>query len=186
MYFDNIEYARRRLDHTIVNTKDKTPIFIHEVLLNMDDMYVYGMTLKNRVSTHISLKNIDIKPVQLGYLNYSNSSVYLTRKPTRASKQGLHTTHLAFFGGESFHTIPFEQLNSTIIGDYPFLENVKKLSKDHGFCLAWDRNWALCRDHLHYRGRKVGDKDLNLFDNFSYLKEELHEAFGRDMTKVEK
>lgn len=152
-YYSNLEYANERLRGTIVNTK-RGPSYINFINLNgIADITL----LKNQEVVHIPYLDIDLTPVQLGYLNLDKTCVFVSRIPSRSWKQGLSQETINYESSKPRAWPPFELYN-TIENIYPSFEearlmvNTKEREK-----VAFSREFAVGKDQLFYCGRLVGN-----------------------------
>ena len=186
MYYDNIEYARGRLKNCVINLEDGRPIYVLDIE-GPDRVHVHHLVDEERST--VKIKDIDLTPVKLGWINIGESSLYAVRMPIRGVwKQGLCRDNIKFlspFSGRAYCPIPSPSLGLTILGQYPTFEKVVKTVDKSTKCVAFSRNWALSASSLLYKGRIVGSHDrgsllLNRQNEYleDTLKEEVSESRG--------
>jgi hypothetical protein len=183
MYNDNVEYASQRLAGTIVRVGE-VPVYVSSVFETRQEgilCKIQELQDTEDDSKFVSVDNLNLEPVPLGYVNYGPSSYYMVRKPMRNDwRQGLRRGNSAFIGDEGFYELPHQELNQTILGKYPKVKDalalVKTRIKDK---VAFSRDFAVGYDKtLHYKGRRVGtfDKQMTLDKKYFYLNEYLQET----------
>jgi hypothetical protein len=186
MYSNDYEYARTRLEGTIVRElKTGEPVYVHSISQEGVCLVAY---LKNGdlglADSHIHLDDINCKPVPLGYVNTHTRATYLMRMPLRRDwKQGLRAANCLSSGRNVFN-ICNKALRNCIKNEYPsFKEVVAELigTQHRGMKIkAFHRHWAISSNGLLlYRNlQEVGiisrGKPL-LKTQFNYLKESLSE-----------
>jgi hypothetical protein len=175
MYSDNLEYARQRLNGTIV-MYDKEPVLVEAIDKSSVVTFIY--LVDGSVST-ADLDNLDlVGQNKLGYVNVGDSSYHVVRKPLRGDwRQGIRMANLAFTGREGFNRIPHKAFRNTIVGEYPpFDEAVDKLKyRDK---VAFSRDFAVgAENKFFYREMHVGsyDKLVSLHERYKYLTEYLND-----------
>lgn len=183
----NANYANKRLVGTIVTVKNKAAHIIEYGLKNV----TYTELLTNEPKT-APIKDMDITPVKLGYVNMPRGFVsYIMRTPKREDwKQGLRPSTMRLVTEKGFELypeeIPYNLLAKTIEGIFPkFKEVVKIIYQGEASSIAFNRSFAIQKDKtILYKGEyKIGEI-LNekgvyrIFDGFEWSREELEEAIG--------
>lgn len=179
-WYRDVEYASSRLSGTIVRLKDGTPIKIIEVDGSL--MVTYVRLSDNNTSHFCDMRDLDIEPVPLGYINYSGHALYLTRQPKRNDwKQGLRRSNFVYTtesGGQSrFDSIPFKSLADCIVNNYPTITEAIRLLNERN-TVAISREFALKSggDVLYKNVYKVGSVsggELRIDERYEWLEEEL-------------
>lgn len=185
MYGKDFVYAGTRIVDTIVRMCDSgEPVTVLEVGRSSGTCVV--MTLTAPEPIRVRLDDLDVRPVRLGYVNYSGNAVYLERIPIRRgpNNQGL-TPNNCHSSSIRFSAIPLAAIRQCIMGIYPTFENaiIASSGKKRSGALksiAFDRSWALngASQLLYKNHRLVGSVKNNepvLDKEFSYLKERLME-----------
>lgn len=97
------EYARSRLRSSVVRYNGY-PVYIFDVepncIASFNNLYFH-----KEHSCHFH--DLDISPMQLGYVNNKTSSVFCSRKPNRYYKQGLTQDNIRTNGPVNMNTEPF-------------------------------------------------------------------------------
>lgn len=180
MYGNDWQYARTRLIETVVRVKkDNTPVMIHDVTRTkvVCSALSDGDTLIN-----LKLDDLDVKPVNLGYLNYNGVASYIVRVPKRRDwRQGMRYGNIKSLSGISAQHIPLKYYDHVIRGEYPSLDKVIKSSKTVKDSIAWHKHWALDRSgQVLYKGTNIVGKliegQILLNEHRQYLREYLDEC----------
>ena len=194
-YYDSASYAYERLNKTIVNTSKGVPIYLDycrgggagafdpdedEPEEMVDECEFRAYTLKDRELLIISLKEIDLTPVKLGYVNFTDyHALYFSRTPIRNWKQGLCVNNLVISG----HTddqinvnFPAWELHNTILRCYPSYEECI----ENSFVTAFCPNFATSKEGILYHKAKVVGEGKSLYDPYFYLEQHLNECLEGD------
>lgn len=175
-------YFRQAFQNSMVRIKN-TPVIIGNTDGFGAELY-YPLNSKSSYIKDIRNIELNIEPVELGFLNYRDKVTYLRRSPQRRWKQGLSIgsvvspVNKTVFYSKSFSNI--------VVNRYPSLEECDKLLKENKkISCAFHRKWALKKGvqcpSLLYRGRVVGtyyEGKFYLTDNFKYLEESLEEVLN--------
>lgn len=180
----------------------KMPVFITDVTAggpsNITLLYVNCDNPQGRAKTiDVMHKDVDLNPVSLGMTAWFNGleweTVFLSRKPARMWKVGLHRTNLAvqYVNNETAqktqlsdptrNLLPSKMIADTILGNYNTFDRAKALLKKHRGMLPLSRRFAFnSKGELYYEtiGIPVGsvDKfDISLNDDHKFLSEALQE-----------
>lgn len=175
--YEDIPYAQQRLLGTIVRL-GKEPIKIAAIDVNGGVMFNY---LHNMEKPELcKLRDIDITPVPLGFVNFDGRAFYTSRIPKREDwKQGLRDNTLSV-------AVSWSDLRLTILGKFPSLrEATLTLNKRRTHSIAFDRNWAITVDmKLKYKEWDVGEfidpieRRYKLNDNCHWVMEALEEVLN--------
>jgi len=180
MYEDNLEYAKGRLELTLVRVKEE-PFFVHTVKNIGKTMVAEGVFFyKEGEISVVKMSDLNLEPVPLGYINYGPSAYFLLRKPARKWKQGLNTGNMGFVGAQGFRDFPPREMRETVLGIYPTFKDSLNLIKTH-VKVAFCREFAITENkHILYRERNVGkvDKLVSLEPRYNYLSEYLEEMIN--------
>ena len=176
--YEEPDYAKSRLRDTIVRFGN-TPIIISSI----GAREVQYMDMLTDAMGICKLKDLDINPVPLGYLNSNaNGAIYMTRTPMREDwRQGLRAT--------SMRSLPerydpsFRELGKLIVGQYPSLKEA--LFDTHPKGTAFSRSFAVFKggEQLFYKGKfnigSIGGRhNINLLPNFEWVRDELEEELA--------
>jgi len=186
MYFDDIDYANKRLGGTLVRTKTGAPYMVASVSQIGRDIVCIGNFLGNPKAEGINLSEIDLTPVSLGFFNVGEKMFFACRRPMRKDwKQGLSPQNLLIYGGR-LGEIGFEPLIQPITNNYPRVgEALSFLSKKDKASRAFSRDFGLSKRDgrliICYRKYDVGEVKSGEFvlspDKF-FLQQHLSEAVG--------
>lgn len=179
MYDGDIEYASSRLDQSVVRHLD-VPVMVGPI---DRDGSVSLTRLSDGHNYVAKLEELNLIPVDLGYVNYDNAAHYVMRKPIRRDwRQGLRHNNMVVRNGVPAGTIPWSNIAKTINNEYPTFEDARLMMKGKRQLqsIAW------CRDFCIYRGwevvycddvvGKVIEGKVVLNEGFTYLKEALAET----------
>lgn len=182
--YDEPAYANDRLAGTIVRLGGKA-IKIKAISAGGETSFSFLVSGRPGVCL---LKDIDITPVPLGFVNFRGLAHYLSRCPVRKDwKQGLRTHTMRFSDGLFAEDVPYKQIGCTIEGDYPALKDaITALNQGNVAKMAFCRNFAIdAGKKLYYKAiGEVGelidlkDKRYRLNDNHKWIQETLEEAFN--------
>jgi len=167
LVYKNAEYAANRLAGTIVRRiigNQHIPIAI----ANIANSKVAYTTLADNIPDVCDLKELDLDPVPLGYINNQKIATYWARKPMRQDwRQGLRAANVvclshphAEWGGNNL-----KQIAACIDGVYPTfkqcLGKVKRNPEAKG-SIAFSRDFAIDGGGaLMYKSIVVGGIDDN-------------------------
>lgn len=91
--YDSTDYAQSRLMDTVVRVNGN-PVIVVGIA---DLAHIEVQTLiKSRRKT-VTMQDLDLEPVELGYVNYNGCAIYASRKPKRQDwRQGLRYENMDF------------------------------------------------------------------------------------------
>jgi len=187
--YDSADDAQMQLDYTLQMTASGLAYVRHQRGWRYSVNYLDKPNL-DPVEGDIRKVGLTFEPLELGYVNYFGSLLYLVRKPLRAWKQGISMDNLRNLT-EDYRHPPEDVLESSNIRDtienkyYNLTRSYDEASKKGNNC-AFHRDFALRRAMLgqeitlEYKGSKVGivnkDLDFEIDDKYIYIKEALEEA----------
>ena len=179
---DNVEYARQRLNETIITHQGKAVMVVDvnkqgakKPLLIISTEILTGKQIAD------SIDNYDLTPVKLGFVNAKNNVGYVARKPLRNDwRQGLRANQVIVpYSSSGKFFIDFKDIAKTIEGIFPTIEEIR----DMKMMRAFSRDFSVDKnDDIYYRAfGKVGnfiDKTRNfLLDaKFFWVEERLKEV----------
>lgn len=215
MKYDTLEEAQSRLKSTIIYYKDE-PVFVRDIVdLRPGNPYRRGMeerfdlhyyTLgQNRRPSHAVLSDPEYRQnnFRLGYLNLDSGvpgidpggkyrTAYITRIPTRRTKQGICQENLMIaptereIGGIRFGDIHMSQpVKDMLVGKYPSIDEAIGAVAAGSYSMAFHRHFAMSYDEfrgdavLLYRGNKIGFGDgdvMTLAPQYQFCREAALEA----------
>lgn len=200
--YETQDEVKARLENTVV-LYEGNPVYITKVTLpDLDDAKeiarVFFKTLPfdsngrdKEVRKYLSSRNFDLTPFKMGYLNYKNEVLYLSRATGRQYKQGLCAHNLivapsARAKQEFGDRIPFRELLylqefvDMIKGVYPSFESACKQKEGS---VAVSRIFSLEKDpdlgcfYLTHKDTKCGivlqNGIVSIPRKFAFLKEAL-------------
>lgn len=178
----NLEYARTRLVGTIVRLKDNGRA-VHIEDMSSKTAYFHYLTDEIRKQDACNLTDLDITPVELGYINFNGDVYYLTRMPMRRDwRQGLRQMSCMTPTNKRID-VPMSAIGKAIENIYPkFNEAITWVGK--GFTsAAFSRNFAVTnKNTIQYKERF----DVGVIDGDNYLLEPkfewVREALEEELT----
>lgn len=107
---------------------------------------VYKLHLRGvREDVRLDSRYLKITNIRTGYMNINGHLVYLSRRPTRAYRQGLRQDNTTCYGDLSLNDV-IRCIHGGVDKDKPLPNGYKILSKDY----------AVKGTELYYRNRLVG------------------------------
>ena len=184
MYEDDLEYASRRLNNTLVRTDTGKAFFVLRTYYNDAGIMVHdGDLIDEGDRITILHSKLDLEPVPLGFINVTDDMVFISRKPMRRDwKQGLSHNSINTFGRLRPDEVNIRALSQPINKTYPtFAKALSSLNKRSS--MAFSRDFGLSKIDeqvvLVYRKHNVGrvvDGVPVLNDNKQFLQQHLQEA----------
>lgn len=187
-YNEDYVYASEKLPGTIVRLKDGNPVYVQNVFVR-DKVCDVQTIDKLRTPYKLKLKDLDLRSPPLGFANYRDMAIYVSRIPKRRDwRQGIRTQN-CFVGDGIFmveNLLDGNALHNCIVGKYPkinsILNKIKRVNKLK-LRVAWDRHWALDNKlNVFYKNwGVVGVFDVNKMDvvfndHCSFLRESFEES----------
>jgi len=185
MYYDDLDYANKRLSQTLVRKRDGTPFLVAIVVNNGKDFICRGENLMTSTPEDVSLSNIDLTPVPLGFFNHEGKMYFSCRKPMRKDwKQGLSLQSLVVYGAT--RKLGFKVLVQPILNTYPnFVRALEIVNRKTVTSVAFSRDFGLSKQDdglsLLYRKFTVGKvvrENLVLNRDKFFLDQHLSEALS--------
>jgi len=192
MYGKDYPYAQTRIQGTVLRiAKSGEPVYVYHVSMNGQCHVIpieknWGNAAENAFL--VTVDDLDMHPVPLGYVNCAGEATYLMRIPMRRDwKQGLRQEN-CWSSGRMFSEIPMKYVKHCIMGKYPSFEKVLKdvkvgTARGRQKLIAWHRHWAVSTGgQVYYKnhepvGEIKGDA-VELAPNYTYLKEALAESMA--------
>ena len=176
MRYDTADYAEGRLAGTIIKLDGKAVKLSH----CFGDMMALVVDISTGQDKEVKLDDLDLSPIQLGYVNRGGEAYYLKRLPKREDwRQGLRCNNV------SHHQMLGMGVVQLLSGDYPTFEEAhERVTAYEQNSVAFSRVFAVeMYGYLRYKGRdcvgKVGkDAKITLHPTFLYLTEALKEALN--------
>jgi len=161
VYYDNVEYAAKRLDGTLIRKNDGSPFVVIETFLTGNSVVCSGNNLLSGEGEIVDLSALDLTPVPLGFANIEGKMIFVCRKPMRRDwKQGLSPNNLVLYGAEK-RGFSFSSLVNTILNKFPtFEECLVYVNKTRNRSMAFSRDFGITSKdggpYLIYRKYSVG------------------------------
>lgn len=183
--YDTAEYAASRLVETII-LYDGQPVMVNTVGITGGEItLVVTSLLEDSDPFLVYLKDCDINPVSLGYVNHKKRSYYIMRAPMRRDwRQGLRMLNIVDAEGQNPRLIPYRTIAQTIMGKFPsFKSSLERLNgKEKIEQMAFNRDFAITREgDMKYKSLfTIGKVDMTngnvlIGDNFNWVREALDE-----------
>jgi hypothetical protein len=183
--YDSTEYAQNKLAGTIVRLNNGEPIYVQDVLPKLLVSFIDNGG--NYKSTH--LKNVDVSAAPLGFIQEGPNAVYVQRIPKRKDwKQGHRSANCISRVIKTTVSMPTEvgtsKIFKAIIGfdSCKLSEGLSKLIEMNLKSLALNRHWAISKQCIFYKAKRVGYLDLTgpfpnttFVPEFSYLESRFYE-----------
>jgi len=187
MYEDDLDYAIRRLNNTLVRKANGDPFYISRTMWDGAGVMIHiGTNLASGETETVAHKDIDLEPVPLGFVNTSADMVFVARKPMRRDwRQGLSHNSMVTYGRLNPQEINMRLLVQPILKQYPSFERALQALSGKKRSIAFSREFGLCKHDdkitLQYRQHEVGvveNKQPILAPNKTFLQQHLSEAMG--------
>lgn len=183
MAYDDLTYARGRLNDTIIRYNERA-VVVDSVVPSKTGLVIKSTEILTGNNVNHPLVEFDLTPVRLGMSNMPNGKVsYVARMPLRHDwRQGLRQQNTIFAWGDK--NWDAHAIAKTIENDYPSLDAARELiiEEDRDY-LAWCRNFCIDKKNaIYYRTfGKIGDfvdktKNYLLDQKFFWVEQHLNEA----------
>lgn len=157
IYENDIEYARGRLRNTYVVYQGKL-VFVVEVRRGS---FSYKTSRQGENIYEGKLKDLDIKPMKLGYSNYKDNARYFMRIPARRWKQGIDnqsTYSVSTHNGDG-GVMKIGDMKYVLKGEYPPIKVAKSVAERLNRPIAFSRTFAVMPDKtIEYKGKHIVGK----------------------------
>lgn len=185
MRYESIADVKLRLSNSLVRVKDR-PV----IVMDAHPGGVVSVRDVEDIVLNVKVKDLELTPVPLGFVNQDGQLLYVMRKPTRRYKQGLTRENIhaidVFTGKEVGLNLHSVALSDTIRGVYPSVGDCFTAVREGAQkALAFSREWAvaLMKDELSILHKGVvvgyvGDKSVMLNPEKYFLKESLTESLN--------
>lgn len=197
MHFEhmNDHDLNMRYRNMIVKAKNR-PFYITRAHKAYDVITFEGMYLHTNRVTEVQSKDVDSKPIRLGFVNGFHYPLRAVRKPSRLYKQGINSknTKLLIHDSDGYCDYrPFDRNDRILFGgiyqliknEYPSYNDALKLldDVDHPPSVAFNRAFCLFKHQkitIHNGNWVVGHVNDNgepILDNkFIYFQEQLRRS----------
>lgn len=185
MYEDDLEYASRRLNNTLVRLANGDPFYVGRTYLDdQSAMWHSGTNLNVGNTQHVLHVDLNLEPVPLGFVNTTSDMVYVARKPMRRDwKQGLSHNSMVAYGKLRPDEVNMKLLVQPIMQKYPSFTRALEVIKGKKNSIAFSRDFGLMKKGddllLCYRQHQVGvvrDGQPTLNPDKTFLQQHLMEA----------
>lgn len=197
--YASVADARMRLNGSYVLYKER--IVLVEGAYEDEETDEIFLSIQSVVGRkEVPLEEVDLSPITLGYIQEGKTAVYLSRRPCRKWKQGLHPSEnmvgrFVNLTVRPYHCVEVRgwllrkyvsqkklSLPHNVAG-YPSLLKARELSKeDEGSSVAFSRDFAMLGNKIVYRGKSVvgylRKGNPVLLTRYKYLNELLMESIN--------
>lgn len=188
-YGDELEYADSRIRGSVLKVMDEERI-VQVGQLNYDDNAFECSDVISGEYLRLSLQELDMTPLKLGFVNCPTYCSYTSRMPSRHYKQGLtpntlfrHPAKGGGYGGINFNS---QSVARCALGIFPSLINcTERVTCGEVKSSAFSRNFAVdYSKSLLFRTKTVGEVHFNpsngliharLAPKFKFLQEMLED-----------
>jgi hypothetical protein len=183
---DNVEYARQRLNGTIITHMGKA-VEVVDVIKKRGNkpLQIVSMEVISGRPIDDTIDGYDLTPAKLGFVNSGGNLAYIARKPLRNDwRQGLRAQQVVVpFATKNF-ILKMQDVARTIENIFPTIDEIRDEfnGKKNGM-RAWCRDFCVDDvDNIHYRTfGKVGNfikdtKEFLLDAKFFWVEERLKEV----------
>lgn len=185
MYQDDLDYAARRLNKTLVRLKSGKAFWVESTSTDLEgNMSHIGVEFPATVR-EVWHDELDLEPVPLGFVNISDKMVFVMRMPMRKDwHQGLSANAIATCGTVAPHAIKMAWLVQPVENQYPdFKRALQDLKKRES--IAFSRDFGVSKGgndtFLHFRtwrvGKVEGDVPILSVDKL-FLQQHLDDVVG--------
>lgn len=184
MYEDDVEYASKRLNETLVRKLDNSLFFVESTGLDGGKIFHRGINYETGEKELVEHKDLILEPIPLGFVNTSDRMLFVCRRPMRRDwKQGLSSNSLIVYGDRGRGSINFKLLVQPLKKQYPPFKTALSLL-DKKDSVAFSRDFGVVGTGgvaLVYRkytvGKVVGGVPILDKDKF-FLQQHLEEVTG--------
>lgn len=185
MYEDDLDYATRRLNNTLVRLANGDPYYVSRTYLDDQGvMYHTGTNIASGQQQQVLHADLNLEPVPLGFVNTSSDMVYVARKPMRRDwKQGLSHNSMVTYGKLRPDEINMKLLVQPIMKQYPSFTRALASLQGKKQSVAFSRDFGISKFGeqlvLVYRQHRVGtivDGEPVLDTGKMFLLQHLQEA----------
>lgn len=131
--YGNLDYARQKLENTVVMYGDKA-VLVNEVFGDDDDILMTGSDLRGD-EVEGAIEKFNTHSLPLGYANTKQGCIYLFRIPMRQDwRQGLRSRNTKFKIDIDCPMLdtPTDLIMEALETKYPTFEEALELTKDGG------------------------------------------------------
>lgn len=158
MYEDDVEYAAKRLNETLVRKMDNSLFFVTSTEMGEQGVVHHGINYATDKGETVPHKDILLEPIPLGFVNSTANMLYVCRKPMRRDwRQGLSTNSLVVYG-ELRRSFNMKLLVQPLTNQYPSFNTALGLIEKKE-SVAFSRDFGLTQKEetlLVYRKYPVG------------------------------
>lgn len=145
----------------------------HKVKRVGDKVKLLDIFTQRSKTVEFSLKDFSGPRTRLGFVNYDDSVVYVTRQPVRMMQVGITQNNCRFLtiseeyypngrhaAVEKVATMECPEFGEMLLGHYPPLKSAFKLAEENRGATAFDKQFAVGFDGaIYYKDQLVGTYD---------------------------
>lgn len=179
--FQSTADAQQRLLKTVIVHQGR-PMYVHEV---RSPTKVLGMDMLLRKLVEFELEPSSVAPPTLGYVNWKDSVVFVTRRPVRRVRQGVCSENIDARVNDKNEFMSSSSFAKMLMDDYPtFKAALKDIKNEKAVRVAFSKDFAISHDfRILYQGEVVGSINgegvLQLRPQYTCLKEIYEKACSR-------
>lgn len=148
--YDDVDYARTRLNETIVMSTDGKAAYIHNLYVEDNIMSAQCSLVDGGDTKMIKLDDLTLRGFKLGYLNRNGKAIYIMRVPKRRDwRQGLRNNNVVGFVKQRRCNISNQTIMEALEATYPSLDKAISMLQEGWSSVALSRQYAI----ESYRGR---------------------------------
>ncbi len=181
-YADDIDYAAKRLNNSVVRKLDGTPFYVGRTTLGGASLLHVGTNLVLNDEEVVAHEDLDLEPIPLGYVNIGKDMTYVMRKPMRRDyRQGFSHNSMATCGRIPPTSVELRKIVQPVLRQYPtFSQCIAAVASK--VAIAFSRDFGLTNTNsLYFRGKLVGRTRPDgpvLNDDKLFLQQHLNEALA--------
>lgn len=156
-----------------------------------EDEDIFHVFSNTKGGINVPLNELDLSPIELGYINFGIKAGYCRRYPKRHWKQGTRPANASMYVAgqkKSFPSLCTPEATAMLLDQYPSIENVIELIVNkEKISMAFSKHFALRMNpksgqvYLDYQDKQVGKLCMESFTvgldpKFSFLNEVLQES----------
>jgi hypothetical protein len=167
--FFGAEDKKQKLNGTICMYKG-SPVYVQAERDDDTTVTIQNLTGKNLPKKiKYTDEEFDYLNIPLGYLNYGQNAMYLSRQPARQYYQGLRAEYIMADGPRQHYVADYfmtSSMVSCILGDHPtFHKALEAVVDGEAQSRAFSRHLSVSREErrvgINYRGRLIGHKQVS-------------------------
>lgn len=148
--YDDVDYARTRLNETIVMDKEGKASYVHNLYVE-DGIMSAQCSVLGGDSKMVKLEDLTLRGFKLGYLNKNGKALYLLRVPKRRDwRQGLRTNNVIGYISKRRCDVASTTIMEALEATYPSVKEASKMLLEGWTSVAISRHYAIERVRNKY------------------------------------